>query len=118
GNTEVTLSTTSFIYDVDLPTATVTYPSNNGYVSSTGWPAGTVTDTTLGVINNVKVRVSSGAPGSYYFWTGSSWTTTANTWRPATLSPSATAWWLPETPGSTTIGFFVEAFGPDQPGNA
>ena len=104
GNLEVDFTTTTFTVDLASPTAVITYPSAGGYVNQTGYVQGTAADAlvppgnTPSGINAVEVRISTNSFGS--FWTGSSWTATSNTWLTANLSPSATFWWLPQTPGS------------------
>ena len=62
------LSTSTFVYDVLAPTATITYPSAGGYVSASGQVSGTTLDTTPGISSNVYVRISTNSFGS--FWTG------------------------------------------------
>ena len=79
------LSTSTFVYDVLAPTATITYPTPGGYVSASGQVSGTTLDTAPGISSNVYVRISTNTHQS--FWTGSSWTLTTNTWLQATLHP-------------------------------
>src|SRR6185295_12768361 len=102
------------------PTAAVGYPTNNGYISQTGIVQGTVADALVGGnvpsgITTVKVRISTSNFTS--FWDGSDWVASANTWFNATLSPSATAWWLNETPWVTNVTFKAEAYTFDRAGN-
>ena len=79
GNTQLVLSTNTFIYDTQYPTSTIVYPANNGFISQTGQVQGTTVDNFL--TGSVLVRISTGS--HTWFWTGSSWTTTSNTLRKA-----------------------------------
>ena len=121
GNLEVAYTTTTFIVDQSSPTATVTYPSPNGYVNQTGNVSGTVADALVppgnfpGGIAAVKVRISTNSFTS--FWTGSSWTATTNTWFNATLSSNATAWWVLQSPWVTNVTYGAEAYAIDKAGN-
>jgi len=48
----------SFIYEVDLPTATITYPVNNGFVTATGKVEGTSADfPSTGKVQKVQCRL-------------------------------------------------------------
>ncbi|MFH1725763.1 MAG: hypothetical protein ABII00_14225, partial [Elusimicrobiota bacterium] len=116
GNVEVKYSTVTFNYDLNHPTATVTFPVNAGFVSLTGLVRGTAAELWPGEIENVEVRVSSGT-GPRWYYTGSTWTTTTETWLAATLSPDTTAWWHPDAPWVTNQTFRAEARILDKAGN-
>ncbi|MHB0996960.1 MAG: RHS repeat domain-containing protein, partial [Elusimicrobiales bacterium] len=97
----------TFVYDLTKPTGTITYPYNNGYISQTGYIAGTAYDTPYGRVDKVYVRVkqTTGAkPGHYWRVSDSSWTVenSPQVWNEiplqGTLSPDATWWQLPASP--------------------
>ncbi len=122
GNLEVNFGTITFIVDASSPVAAVTYPSNGGYVSQTGYVQGTSSDTLVAGkvpsgIAHAKVRISTGGFSS--FWDGNNWVGNANTWFDATLSPNTTAWWLvlsPE-PWVSNVTFNVESYSVDNASN-
>ncbi len=78
----------TFTIDNNLPTGAIAWPSPNAVISSnTVQMTGPETDDLSGV-KLTQVEISTGTPGSQFYWTGSTWsavqtwitTTTANPW--------------------------------------
>ncbi|MCK5357793.1 MAG: hypothetical protein KAJ48_05300, partial [Elusimicrobiales bacterium] len=56
-NIELLLSTNTYVYELDIPTTTITYPVTDGYFSQTGKITGIVQDSIPGKVENVYVRI-------------------------------------------------------------
>ncbi|MHB9154302.1 MAG: RHS repeat domain-containing protein, partial [Endomicrobiales bacterium] len=122
GNYEQILSTHSFVYDTSIPTATVSYPSDGGYISQTGKVQGTALDLAPGKMDSVayvKVRIRDLANSSTYY-VSPSWTdTTADSaWNNVSnLSPGGTWWILNDTPWQSGKAYEINVRSRDKAGN-
>jgi hypothetical protein len=115
---------TSFIYDVTRPTAAISYPYNNGYISAAGKITGGSYDMPNGVVQDVNVRIKKltgvSDAGKYWSVAGSSWSVAAvsnSVLSYGTLSPSATWWQLNTAPWATNETYEMSAWAFDRAGN-
>jgi hypothetical protein len=104
GNYEIKWTTNTFVYETDIPTATITYPLTNGYVTQNGKVTGVSADNYPGQVANVYVRIkrddnqyynSNGMGG----WQGTSTFNDVVTY--GYLSSNGTYWYLYSTPWET-----------------
>jgi hypothetical protein len=108
GNTSSATSY-SWIIDTAPPTLAITFPAQNGSYNSAGWTGrcgqatgacGTVSDTSG--VSAVQVSIRQNASGRY--WTGSSFTATAETYLTTSLSKGA---WFYALPTPTPDGAYT-----------
>ncbi|MDI6641886.1 MAG: hypothetical protein QME68_06210, partial [Elusimicrobiota bacterium] len=122
GNYEKERSTNTFVYETTIPTATITYPVNNGYISQIGKIQGTCADSYPGKIDNVsfiKVRIKDLAYSTTYY-VSPSWvdTTPENAWNNVSyLSPGGTWWILNDTPWTSGKTYEINVKCRDKAGN-
>ncbi|OVE76238.1 hypothetical protein BVX98_06325, partial [bacterium F11] len=79
GNLQTSYTTNFFTVDKTSPTANATFPSSPPDVGEVTIASGTAQDTLPGELDYVLIRIKEADAGPRY-WTGSSWTTTADTW--------------------------------------
>ncbi|HBL16069.1 MAG TPA: hypothetical protein DD417_04725, partial [Elusimicrobia bacterium] len=65
GNMEVKYSTVVFAYDISVPTATITFPQNLGYISESAYISGTADDVGVSTVTKVELRVKRDSDGKY-----------------------------------------------------
>ncbi|MCB4756877.1 MAG: Ig-like domain repeat protein, partial [Elusimicrobia bacterium] len=78
----------NFVIDNTVPTVTISQPSDGGFIQGFSQASGTV-NAALSGLKQLELNISTGTAQLYY-WTGSSWTTTAS-WFNA--SPDGTTGW-------------------------
>ncbi|MDI6756459.1 MAG: Ig-like domain repeat protein [Endomicrobiia bacterium] len=74
-------SDTAFVYDVTLPTATVSNVSNDVIYSALPTIEGTAWDASPGSVDRVEIQIRNDSDTLFFRWTGSDWATTGvSTW--------------------------------------
>ncbi|MCK5582375.1 MAG: hypothetical protein KAI33_01215, partial [Elusimicrobiales bacterium] len=125
-NIELLLSTNTYVYELDIPTTTITYPVTDGYFSQTGKITGIVQDSIPGKVENVYVRIEQlSGPHIGEFWSveDMQWTSVGapEVWNDilayGTLSPDATWWQLNTAPWQTGETYEVNAYAKDKADN-
>jgi hypothetical protein len=76
GNYEKVYSTITFVYEIDKPTVSISYPVNSGYITQTGKVSGTSVDSYPGIVEKVYVRIKRNSDNSYWDASSSNWTLT------------------------------------------
>jgi len=123
GNYEHVRTTQTFVYEIKHPTATVTYPVTDGYVSSGGKVEGVALDTWPGKVNNVFVRIKRNVDSWYWDSANTTWTDAGapDVWNDVslhgTLSLNNTWWQLGPTTWETGQLYTVDAKAVDKAGN-
>ncbi|MEO0224000.1 MAG: hypothetical protein ABIL76_02770, partial [candidate division WOR-3 bacterium] len=126
GNYEQERTTVTFVYEIKHPTATIIYPSNNGYISQTGRIQGFAFDEypgkiVLDVINErgVWVRIRDLAyPSTYYVSPNWVETSPENAWNFVSyLSPNGTWWIFNDTPWQDGKTYEINVKCRDKAGN-
>jgi hypothetical protein len=117
-NNEIVFTTITFIYELDRPTATITYPIVNGYVSQTGKVTGIAADNYPGKVSNVYVRIK--RDDNLYYQIGSGWVSSSvfnDVVTNGYLSPNATYWYLNASPWESGRTYTIDAYAVDLAGN-
>ncbi|MDP2864769.1 MAG: Ig-like domain repeat protein, partial [Elusimicrobiota bacterium] len=108
---------------ITRPTAAISYPYDNGYISQTGKITGGSYDEPNGMVKDVQVRVKQlTGPNAGKYWTvaGSSWAVAAlenSVLAYGTLSPAATWWQLNTAPWQTGETYEINAWAQDKASN-
>jgi hypothetical protein len=105
GNTQATATSQTFTYDNTAPSASVTFPSNNGNYNASGWTSGGTTpcgssgticgqasDTTSGISGASSITLTITRTGNSTTWTGSTFSSGTNTVHPTTYNSGTGLW--------------------------
>ncbi|RLD18857.1 MAG: hypothetical protein DRI36_00390, partial [Caldiserica bacterium] len=108
----------TFVYEIQAPTATITYPLDNGYVSAGGVVKGTADDSPqpTGIVTKVQVRVRRDSDNKYWSVVDSTWVVN-ETWNDTNLSPVGTYWYLTSPTWQTGITYYASCKAQDKAEN-